>query len=281
MMLPEFLPFVVQSDPFFEKAVGTSAGSLSPRTNWRDLAKFEFDLPPLDEQKRIADLMWAMERHKRGVWHTDSCVRESSNTLVDSLVTNLPGESTKLSDTLNIVRGGSPRPINEYFTDEDDGLNWIKIGDVPEDGKYVDATAQKISRSGLSKTRSVKPGDFILSNSMSFGRPYIVRIDGCIHDGWLSLSDKDKVWRTDFLYHLLRSATVQKQFKQGAGGSTVKNLNIDIVRNVEVTRPSLRNQDLALDQIGALELASRSIESEKTSLHTLSASILTSIFGDS
>ena len=64
-LLGEFLPFLVQSNEFFDHALDTSAGSLSPRTNWRDLANFEFDLPPLDEQKRIADLLWAVERHRR------------------------------------------------------------------------------------------------------------------------------------------------------------------------------------------------------------------------
>ena len=60
-LLGEFLPFLVQSNEFFDHALDTSAGSLSPRTNWRDLANYEFDLPPLDEQKRIADLLWAIE----------------------------------------------------------------------------------------------------------------------------------------------------------------------------------------------------------------------------
>lgn len=60
----DLLPFLVQSDGFFEHALGTSAGSLSPRTNWRDLKDFEFDLPPLDEQKLIADLLWSVERHR-------------------------------------------------------------------------------------------------------------------------------------------------------------------------------------------------------------------------
>src|SRR5213078_2317293 len=60
-LLPELLPFLCLSERFFEHAVGTSAGSLSPRTNWGSLASFEFDLPPLDEQRRIAVLLWACD----------------------------------------------------------------------------------------------------------------------------------------------------------------------------------------------------------------------------
>ncbi len=60
-LLAEFLPFICLSERFFEHAVGTSAGSLSPRTNWTSLASFEFDLPPLDHQRRIAEILWAVD----------------------------------------------------------------------------------------------------------------------------------------------------------------------------------------------------------------------------
>jgi type I restriction enzyme S subunit len=61
VLLPELLPFICQSEGFFEYAVKTSAGSLSPRTNWSHLANYEFTLPPLDEQRRIADLLWTAD----------------------------------------------------------------------------------------------------------------------------------------------------------------------------------------------------------------------------
>jgi type I restriction enzyme S subunit len=149
----------------------------------------------------------------------------------------------RLGECLEIARGGSPRPIDDYFTDSPDGLNWIKIGDVSATGKYITSTAQKIRPEGLSKTRRVSVGDFLLSNSMSFGRPYILRIDGCIHDGWLVLSDKGKTFNQDFLYNLLRSRSVQEQFTSLAAGSGVKNLNISVVQTVTVKVPSLDEQE--------------------------------------
>src|SRR3990167_2376017 len=101
-------------------------------------------------------------------------------------------QTKRLEEVCEIARGGSPRPIESYFTDSPDGINWIKIGDAKEGEKYIYSTEQKIKPEGLSKTRLVKEGDFILSNSMSFGRPYIMKTKGCIHDGWLVLHDKDK-----------------------------------------------------------------------------------------
>ena len=90
----------------------------------------------------------------------------------------------KLGEVCIVERGGSPRPIEQYLTDKEDGINWIKIGDAIVGSKYITATKEKIKPEGIKKSRMVYKGDFILSNSMSFGKPYILGIDGCIHDGW-------------------------------------------------------------------------------------------------
>src|SRR5690606_30006001 len=85
-------------------------------------------------------------------------------------------EGTKLGTLSTIVRGGSPRPIDSFLTRDVDGLNWLKIGDVDKGAKYVNSTEERVKKSALSKTRVVNPGDLIMSNSMSFGRPYILNI---------------------------------------------------------------------------------------------------------
>lgn len=141
----------------------------------------------------------------------------------------------KLGDILTIERGGSPRPIDKYLTNSSDGINWIKISDATASTKYIYETKEKITKEGLHKTRLVNEGDFILSNSMSFGRPYIMKTTGCIHDGWLVLKQNgQKVFDTEFLYYLLSSPYVFQQFDYLAAGSTVRNLNIALVSSVEV-----------------------------------------------
>ena len=113
----------------------------------------------------------------------------------------------RLGDKSLILRGGSPRPIQNYITTAPDGINWIKIGDVSISDKYIRKTNEKIKPSGVAMSRVVNPGDLILSNSMSFGRPYILQISGCIHDGWLAISDVENYFIPDFLYHLLALTT--------------------------------------------------------------------------
>ena len=151
-------------------------------------------------------------------------------------------EQRKFSDLVQIERGGSPRPIDDFITDAPNGLNWVKIGDAPTQGNYITKTAEKIRPEGLSKTREVHPGDLILSNSMSFGKPYIMGIDGCIHDGWLLIRNTYGVFDLTFLCHLLGTPQMLSQYRSLAAGSTVNNLNKELVGNTYVTIPSITEQ---------------------------------------
>ena len=161
-------------------------------------------------------------------------------------------EWVRLGDTLDIARGGSPRPIKAFITDSEDGVNWIKIGDTDKGGKYINSTNEKIIKEGMKKSRFVKKGDFLLSNSMSFGRPYILNIEGCIHDGWLVLSQVVEVFNKDFLYYLLSSSMVFNQFQSIVSGAVVNNLNSEKVRITIVPLPPLEEQKRIVAKIEEL-----------------------------
>lgn len=143
-----------------------------------------------------------------------------------------------LGDKSEIYRGGSPRPIEEYLTELPSGINWIKIGDVKPGDKYIRTTAEKIKPTGITRSRSVAPGDLILSNSMSFGRPYILAIDGCIHDGWLVIKKYQSAYDKNYLYYVLGSSMIVGQYKSMAAGSSVQNLNKDKVAGLKVMTPT-------------------------------------------
>lgn len=161
-------------------------------------------------------------------------------------------EWVKLGNLCVIARGGSPRPIKEYITTAEDGINWIKIGDTEKNGKYITATAEKIKPSGVSKSRMVHAGDFLLTNSMSFGRPYILKVDGCIHDGWLVISQTKEVFDQDYLYWLLSSNYAYMQFCGKVSGAVVKNLNSDKVANSVFPLPPLAEQKRIVAKIEEL-----------------------------
>ncbi|WP_159797202.1 restriction endonuclease subunit S, partial [Streptococcus halichoeri] len=151
-------------------------------------------------------------------------------------------EWVRFSFLVNIVRGGSPRPIKDYLTTEADGINWIKIADTEKGGKYINKVKEKIKPSGLSKTRFVRQGTFLLTNSMSFGRPYILNVDGAIHDGWLAISNYEQSLDKDFLFYLLSSNVTYSQFLRLISGAVVKNLNSDKVSSIFIPLPPLAEQ---------------------------------------
>ena len=143
-----------------------------------------------------------------------------------------------LSDKIKVFRGGSPRPIQSFLTENSNGINWIKIGDTSPLSKYIVKSEEKIIPEGENRSRKVFPGDFILSNSMSYGRPYILKIEGCIHDGWLVLKEYQNTFNTEYLYYLLSSSIITNQYKSKASGSSVLNLNKELVKSIFLLIPS-------------------------------------------
>ena len=142
----------------------------------------------------------------------------------------------------DIARGGSPRPIKSYITDDPNGVNWIKIGDTEKGSKYINTVREKIKQEGVVNSRMVYKGDFLLTNSMSFGRPYITNVQGCIHDGWLVISPCANTYDQDFLFYLLSSAFAYNQFSGKVSGAVVKNLNTDKVLDAIIPLPPIEEQ---------------------------------------
>ena len=185
----------------------------------------------------------------------------------------------KIGDVCTVERGGSPRPIDKFITDDPNGINWIKIGDTT-DSMYITETAQKIIPEGMKKSRYVQPGDFLLSNSMSFGRPYILKIDGCIHDGWLVLRDNDGIFDKRFLYYYLSSPSTYQKFKNMAVGGVVNNLNSEMVRGVTVPVPPMDEQ---IDIVTTLDKVTELIALRKEQLAKLDQLVKSrfiELFGD-
>lgn len=189
-------------------------------------------------------------------------------------------EMVRLGDVCIVERGGSPRPIEKFITEDVKGINWIKIGDTVPNSMYITATKEKIKPEGIKKSRQVYSGDFLLSNSMSFGRPYILKIDGCIHDGWLLIRDEKQIFDKRFLYYHLASDKTYAKFKELAVGGVVNNLNSGMVRDLTIPLPPLPvQQKIAdiLDHAGAL-IEKRKAQIEKLDLLVKSQFI--EMFGD-
>ncbi len=256
-----YLAYMLRSDAVREKITILAQGISRYNISKNKVMDIEVSIPEQAEQEKIGQFFRNLDRlitlHQRKY---DKLVKVKKSMLEKMFPKNdskfpeirFKGftdawEQREFKELVLIERGGSPRPIDDYITNEADGLNWVKIGDAPKQGNYITQTAEKIKPSGLSKTRQVQPNDLILSNSMSFGKPYIMGIYGCIHDGWLLIRDTQNNFDLKFLCHLLGTPQMLQQYKALAAGSTVNNLNKELVGSTRVTIPSGEEQK----QIGA------------------------------
>lgn len=218
--------------------------------NRENLLNIKIPLPPLDIQEKIVSEIEVFENKEK----ENNEKVESLKCKIEKIVWWIEWESKKLSDLMVIVRWASPRPIREFQTNDKNWINWIKIWDVKPESKYITETKEKITLEWAKKSRLVNEWDFILSNSMSFWRPYIMKITWCIHDGWLLMTNFIEWLNKDYLYNILTSNIVQNQFKWLASWWTsVDNLNIDKVNSVKIPLPPIETQKQIVSQIEKIE----------------------------
>ncbi|MCU8488317.1 restriction endonuclease subunit S [Vibrio vulnificus] len=232
-------------------------GSAQPKLTKKNLESIPYPLAPLAEQKRIVEkldeVLAQVDTIKARLDGIPALLKRFRQSVLASAVSGKLTEEWRASNEHNnwkkstlgelvkIDRGSSPRPIKQYITDEPEGVNWVKIGDATKGGKYILQTEQKITKEGALKSRKVIPGDFILSNSMSLGLPYIMGIEGYVHDGWFVLRLPDNL-DTEFFYYLLSSNELKSQFTNLAVGGVVKNIRSELVKEAKVQLPTLSEQ---------------------------------------
>ena len=268
---------------FFLKGKTEFLNSLGRGATFKELSKnivenIEVPLPSYEEQIKISGHMRKIEELLR--------LRKQQLSKLDELVKSrfieLFGDCKNevlIGDVISISRGASPRPISAFITNSVDGVNWIKIGDVSENSLYITKTEERITPEGAKKSRMVHKGDFILSNSMSFGRPYILGINGCVHDGWLIMSDFKETFNELYLYHAIRSDDVQYQFSGKVNGATVKNLNSELVKNTFIKVPPMELQEQFAAFVEQVDKSKLAIQKSLGQLETLKKSLMQKYFG--
>lgn len=256
-LMPELLPFLCQTDAFFDHAVGTSAGSLSPRTNWTSLASFEFLLPPIQEQARLVEVMSAGRSATEATANLLSRLRELRASVVLA-VTGGDGsdgvELVRLGEVSNVVRGSTPRPAGDPRYFGGDHIPWITVGEITkDDGVYLESTEAKLTELGASFSRQIPSGTVILSNSgWTLGVPKILRITGCANDGVAAFLDLDPRVDPLFLYFRLFGMTEYLRNVIAAGGDQ-PNLNTDLISKLTIPLLTLEQQAEAVTQVNAVQ----------------------------
>lgn len=175
-------------------------------------------------------------------------------------------EEKRFSEYIKLYRGSSPRPIKDYLTQSNNGVNWIKIGDTKNAINFkINKVEEKITPKGAEKSRKVETGELILANSMSFGKTYELEINGCIYDGWFVLREYEEYFYKPFLIQFLNSEYMQQQYRKLSAGGIVQNISSEIVNQTILFHTSKEEQEKIADCLSSID-SLISVQSQKVEL---------------
>ncbi len=259
VLLPELLPFICQTDAFFDHAVGTSAGSLSPRTNWKSLADFEFMLPPMAEQKRFVELIGsiaALEEELRSAEREADQLQKAA--MQDLLDAELNGWSSKpIGQVLKVTTGGTPSRNNATFWNGD--IPWVKTGEV--NYYVIETTEECITAAGLKGSAAkLCPSNSVLvalyGQGPTRGRVGMLGIEAAVNQACAAIypsADFDP-W---FVYYYLSGK--YQSLRAMAQGAAQPNLNLAMIKGFGIPTPTLEEQKAAVASIDAVAKAKAEI----------------------
>lgn len=278
-LLPDFSKHLFRSDFIREKISKMAFGVTRFNISKKKMKELKIPIPSIETQEKIVKILdkftkcvtelqtELQKRTSQYEFYRDKLLNEEYlkglSKKIDHLDSQRELRVTTLGEVAKVSRGASPRPISRYITENESGIPWIKIGDTNILSKYVLDTKQRITIEGAEKSRIVKKGDFIISNSMSFGRPYIVGIEkGAIHDGWAAISEYEKYLDSEFLYYYLSSHIVKRYWERKLNSSSVSNLNSEIIQSLPIPIVDKKIQNIVvqiLDQFQKLVMDTKGL----------------------
>ncbi|WP_196255731.1 restriction endonuclease subunit S [Micromonospora sp. WMMC415] len=276
-LLQEFLPFLLSSEAFVEYGTAEATGSMNPRLLWGPMQRYEFDLPPLDEQKRLADLLWAVERHRQALVARSEALGTVPARLLDEVLASV-GRLRPLSGLVAAIVDCAHKTAP---TGEGGSARVIGTRDI-RNGKILVESARPVSEATFlawTERAVPQPGDLIFAREAPVGEVGIVS-EGqrlCLGQRTVLIRPRDAS-DSFLLWVVLRSSGVQSVITSKAAGSTVPHLNVGDIRNLEVPWPedeiaSGRVRDLALCGQAASDAAAYEIACIDSHMRALSATI--------
>lgn len=282
-LLPELLPFICQTEAFFDHALGTSAGSLSPRTSWKALKDFEFPLPPIDEQQRIAEIMWAADEAVTSYVQSKKAIKQTVQVLSSKFL-NKGWKKTPLEKLLKKIQYGCSK---EIINDPIDTYPILRIPNIISGSINLN----NIGRVSLTDKEANKyklfNGDVLIvrtnGNPNYVGRTAVVKQvpDNCMFASYLiRLSTETTLLTPEYLHVFLSSSygrkTLRHEIRSSAGNY---NLNTDGIKQQCVPLPPINTQIEFTQEIAAYQRKIDGIDKHISSLLKTSTGLLNNLLG--
>lgn len=221
-LLPDLLPFIVNNERFFDYAIKHSAGGLSPRVKFKDLANFEFLLPPKEEQKKLAELLWTMddvvEKEKMTLEKLEIVKKTNSAKLLSNIIT-----TTKLKDLADIIMGQSPD--GKTYNKEGRGMAFLQ-----GNAEFTDFGPANVLFT-TAPNKIAKPNDILISVRAPVGELNIAQKEFCIGRGLAAIRLKDPKL-INFVFEYIKNS--KDELHRLSTGSTFKAINKDILHGLEI-----------------------------------------------
>jgi type I restriction enzyme S subunit len=227
------------------------SGAAIPRIILDDFKKVKIKLPPPFIQSRIAEVLGRydalIENYRRQI----GILEAAAQTLYREWFmrgrcpyanykkgAKLPigWKQVKIGDVCTIGRGSSPRPIDDDIYFEDGTIPWIKIADATASGKFLYETKEHVNEYGASFSRYLNEGSLIIATSGTLGFCIMLGVKGCVHDGWLYISEYKEGVNPNYMYFVINALT--EYFNNLSYGAAIQNINTDILREATMILPS-------------------------------------------
>jgi len=240
VLLQSLIPFIFQSDAFWKYAEEHKHGSTNFFLNWKDFEGFEFNLPEIEEQKKIADILWAFNCTKQSyedfIEHTDALVKSQFIEMFGG--GKCPQK--KIRELFVLQMGKTPERKNLAYWDSDD-YRWISIADLGNYDKYTGATNEHISQFAVdhSGIKIVPKDTVIMSFKLTIGRTAITSEDIYTNEAIMAFIPKEDEILQEFLLYALRYKDWSKGLQNAVKGVT---LNKDLIGDARIIVPEKQAQ---------------------------------------
>ena len=237
---PKYVKYYCRSKQYNDWVQSFNTGSTRGNINAQTFGNMEIPLLERKQQDYLVSILEPIDEKIKNNKQVNDNLQQQAAALFESWFVNYDPwdgvqpsewENAPLGSFVEIKRGGSPRPIQDFLSDS--GLRWLKISDVTSlSSPFVLEIKEHIKEEGLRKTVFLHAGELVLSNSATPGIPKILDVDTCIHDGWLYFpkSELSKYYLYLFFKH------IRKELVALGNGSVFTNLKTDILKAFPATK---------------------------------------------
>lgn len=276
-VVPGFLAFVVNSDALWDFANSNAAGTMSKRVKWRDLANYEFLLPPKDQQAQLAELLWAMDEVIE--WKTKLFSKLEIQIKAEENRVFSHGLNSKLSEViLTTLSGGTPdtKKIDYYINGEVPWVttkilasNRISIGEKLITQKAVLESAAKI----------LPKNNIVAGTRVGVGKFAINEIDISFSQDITGLKVNHTSVDIDFLIYQLNSNVFQSRMKPFLRGTTIKGITRDDLLALKIYMPMKEKQVNVATKLKRMKNSIQNVQLNIQASQTLQKSLINQVFG--